>query len=67
MGMIRIEMGGSFPQQTFQTCAEEGGHVQALKRAIVFLADRLGPAVVQDAKLTMEGIKPPTSPLGTDC
>lgn len=64
--MIKIEMRGSFPTKTFETCAEEGGHVAAVKRGIEFLADKLGEAVVKDAQLMKEGIEPPTSPLGAD-
>ncbi len=66
MGMIKIEMYGSFPQKNFQTCAEDGGHVQALKRSLDFLVTQLGPAVVKDAQLTVEGIAPPNAPLGQD-
>ncbi len=66
MGMITIQMRGSFNPEDFNTCAENGGHVCAIKRAIEFLTDKLGPAVVQDAKLTKDGIAPPNSPLGKD-
>lgn len=66
MGMIRIEMVGSFPKESFETTAEEGGHVQALSRAISFLTSRLGYAAVQDATLTVEGVVPPLAPLGQD-
>jgi hypothetical protein len=66
MGMIRVKMWGSFPQKDFDTCAEEGGHVCAIKRAISFLTNELGPAVKRDAELTMEGEAPPASPLGKD-
>lgn len=66
MGMIKIEMWGSFPRDAYQTCAEEGGHVQAIKRSIEFLTAKLGEAVVKDAELTKEGVAPPTSPLGRD-
>jgi hypothetical protein len=65
MGMIKIDMWGSFPRQKFTTSAEEGGHVAALKRSIEFLTGELGTAVCQDAQLTKEGIKPQLSPLGT--
>ncbi len=66
MGMIRIQMSGTFPEKDFQTCAEEGGHVCAIKRSIQFLTEQLGPAVVMDAQLTKEGENPPKSPLGID-
>lgn len=66
MGMIRIEMWGSFPPATFETCAEEGGHVQAIKRSLAFLTARLSAAVQMDASLVKDGITPPRSALGTD-
>lgn len=66
MGMIKIQMYGSFDIKNFQTCAEEGGHVQAVKRAIEFLTAELGQSVIKDAKLTKDGVEPPSSPLGTD-
>lgn len=66
MGMIQIKMWGSFKTKEFSTCAEEGGHVQAIKRAIECLTEELGAAVVKDADLTKEGIVPPRSPLGVD-
>ena len=51
MGLLKIQMYGSFPTKEFSTCAEEGGHVQAIKRGIEFLAKELGPSVVKDAAL----------------
>ena len=59
-------MMGSFPEKNFNTCAENGGHVCAIKRSIEFLTKQLGDAVVQDADLTKQGIRPPNSPLGED-
>ena len=64
--MIKIEMAGSFGQKGFQSTALEGGHVVAIKRAIKFLADELGDAVIVDANLTKEGTAPPNAPLGRD-
>ncbi len=66
MGLINIEMYGSFPSKSFSTCAEKGGHVCAIKRGIEFLSSQLGAAVVQDAQLTKEGVGPPGAPLGSD-
>lgn len=66
MGMLKIDTWGSFKPETFRTSAEEGGHVMALKRGIKHLADQLGDAVIQDAKLTLQGEKPPRSLLGKD-
>ena len=34
MGMLKIEKYGSFVSGVFSTCAEEGGHVMALKEAL---------------------------------
>ncbi len=66
MGMVTIQMRGSFPPKDFDTCAANGGHVCAIKRGIEFLASQLGVAVVQDAQLTKDGGSPPNSPLGRD-
>ncbi len=66
MGMIEIKMYGSFKMKNFKTCAEEGGHVQAIKRAIECLTSELGAAVIKDAQLTKDGIAPPQAPLGVD-
>lgn len=66
MGMIRIETWGSFPPELFTTCAESGGHVAALKRAILWLTHRLGDAVAKDAQLTKDGSAPRDAPLGRD-
>ena len=56
MGMIKIQMLGSFPSKNFETCAIRGGHVSAIKRAIEFLSAQLGPAVVRDVKLAQDGV-----------
>lgn len=66
MGMIKISMLGSFPIKDFETSATSGGHVTALKRAIQFLTEQLGAAVVKDTQLTKEGVIPPVAPLGED-
>jgi len=66
MGMIRIEMYGSFPPMKFSTSAEFGGHVCAITRSIEFLAEQLGPAIITDVTQTIEGVAPPTAPLGKD-
>ena len=64
MGMIRIEMYGSFDKGLFETCAEEGGHVMALSRAIQYLTGRFSEAVKKDVNLTVAGIKPAIAPMG---
>ena len=42
MGMLQIKMWGPFPQKTFDTSAENGGHVCAIKRGIEFLSAQPG-------------------------
>jgi hypothetical protein len=64
--MIQIEMSGSFTRKSFETSAENGGHVCAIKRGIEFLSAQLGPAVVVDASLTKDGVIPSKAPLGCD-
>jgi len=66
MGLIKIQMLGSFPNKEFETSATQGGHVTAIKRAIQFLVEQLGPMVVKDVALSKDGIAPPNSPLGED-
>jgi hypothetical protein len=65
--MVRIEVYGSFgPHRMMETCAEEGGHVAAIKRGIAFLTNELGNAVRLDAQLAVEGEAPPKCRLGDD-
>ena len=66
MGMIEIDMYGSFKQKHFETCAQHGGHVCAIKRAIEFLAQQLGTAIVMDANLIVQGELPLRSALDKD-
>ncbi len=66
MGSIRIDMGGSFPSERFETSAQYGGHVAALKRAILFLTAQLGAAVKTDSALVAEGEQPSLAPIGDD-
>ena len=66
MGTIRIETCGSFKTDLFITCAEEGGHVAAVRRAINFLTGRLEEAVKKDVNLILDGCHPPTAPIGED-
>ena len=65
MGMIAIEMKGSFPDEHFETSAMEGGHVMALTRSINYLTKQLPWAVQEDVKLTTAGEVPSLSDLGT--
>ncbi len=66
MGMIVIEMMGSFNRESFQTTATEGGHVAAIRRAITFLASQLTTAVVKDLNLAKKDVHPSLAPLGQD-
>ena len=51
MGTIRVEMGGSFESESTVISAEEGGHANAIQRAIAFLNDRLPLAIEADHRL----------------
>ena len=65
MGMVSVEIGGSFKEAgRFSACAEEGGHALALQRAISFLNDRLPSAIRQDHRLHDEGTRPPGNDFG---
>lgn len=64
MGAIRIEMAGSFPVAKFDTSAEEGGHANAIQRAIRFLNDKLPAAIELDHKLHDSGDRPPKKDFG---
>lgn len=64
MGMIRMGMSGSFPSVTFEVSAEEGGHANAIQRAIGWLNDRLPAAIELDHKLHAAGDVPPRAPFG---
>ena len=66
MGMIKIEFSGSFEKDSFVTCAEEGGHVAAIRRGIWFLTARLNEAVKKDAVLVERAQEPRDAPLGED-
>ena len=60
MGMIKIEIGGSFkPSRPIRTFgASENGHAQAAAAAIVYLTEVLQDAIAQDHELHERGQKP---------
>jgi hypothetical protein len=61
MGMVRIEIVGSFgPKQDQNFTAEEGGHALAIARAIDFLSKQLPGAIRLDHKLHYQGEYPAT-------
>lgn len=64
MGMIEISTRGSFPSESFHVSAEEGGHANAIQRAIEWLNDRLPAAIEKDHKLHTAGVLPPRAPFG---
>lgn len=67
MGMVRIQTYGSFGvPKTFETTAEKGGHVAALKRGILFLTEELENAVQRDVDLAQHGSVPPQAHWGCD-
>ena len=59
MGMIHVQMKGSFPPGHFEVSASEGGHANAIQRAIEWLNDRLPAAITKDHELHETGDVPP--------
>jgi len=64
MGMIQIDTFGSFPTESFNVSANEGGHANAIQRAIQWLNDRLPAAIEKDHKLHAAGDEPPLAWFG---
>lgn len=64
MGMIEIQTKGSFPTESFSVSALDGGHANAIQRAIEWLNDRLPAAIQSDHKLHEAGDFPPNAPFG---
>ena len=60
MGMVRIELVGSFsPQQSKAFSAMSYGHAAAIAEAIAWLSDECLPwAIKQDHELQAKGIEP---------
>lgn len=59
MGMIKISTLGSFPRCDREFDAQEGGHAQAVARAMQFLAEVVLPeAIVRDHTLHDEDRRP---------
>jgi mRNA-degrading endonuclease YafQ of YafQ-DinJ toxin-antitoxin module len=56
MGMIRVELAGSFPRQVKTVSAMKGGHAKAVAETIAWLSnDVLPEAIEQDHALQSEG------------
>lgn len=64
MGMIRIETAGSFAREIVAISTEEGGHANAIQRAIGWLNDRLPVAIKMDHELHDQGDRPPRADFG---
>lgn len=65
MGMILIDVRGSFPETGIhRETALEGGHAAAIGRAIAHLTTMLPAAVARDHSLHSEGIYPPNAAWG---
>ena len=64
MGMIIIETYGTFRDEQFSVDAEEGGHANAIQRAIEWLNDRLLDAIIMDHTLHDRGDVPPKAWFG---
>lgn len=59
MGMIKIEMVGSFPYRTKTFSAMQHGHADAIAKAITWLSKEALPrAIRQDHELHEHGEKP---------
>jgi hypothetical protein len=58
MGMIHIQMRGSFPERERAFRAQEYGHARAVANAIRWLAEQLPDAIRQDHDLHEQGHKP---------
>lgn len=59
MGIIRIQMMGSFPREGKDFGAIEHGHAHAVAQAIAWLAEDVLPwAIARDHALHDEGAKP---------
>lgn len=70
MGRIDIGINGSFPgiaKGAVSFSAEEGGHANAISRAIGWLNARLPAAIARDHELSFQGEHPPKAPLGSIC
>ena len=59
VGRIYISTDGSFPGESFEVCANDGGHANAIQRVIQWLNDRLPSAIEKDHKLHAKGDVPP--------
>lgn len=58
MGMIHLRLEGTFPADAIELSAENGGHANAIARAIAWLNDRLPAAIILDHKLHDAGKRP---------
>ena len=59
MGMIKIEIEGSFGYKKLTFSAQIGGHAQAVGEAIQYLSEIILPgAIVKDHELHDDGVKP---------
>ena len=59
MGVLRIELSGSFDKAERTFSAEDGGHADAISQAIEWLAATALPrAIEQDHALASDGVKP---------
>lgn len=59
MGMIRVDLAGSFPRQTKTFSAMKSGHAKAVADVIAWLSNEVLPqAIQQDHRLQFEGAYP---------
>jgi len=58
MGMINIQMYGSFPKKEKSFGAIEYGHAHAINEAIAWLSEQMKAAINSDHQLHDDGAKP---------
>lgn len=64
MGMVKVSLAGSFRPVIAEFCAMDGGHANAIQRAIKFLVGELPRAIQQDHELHDRGDRPPRADFG---
>ena len=58
MGMIRIEVRGSFGNKEISFTAQEYGHAHCVNKAMIWLNDLMRESINNDHKCHDEGVKP---------
>ncbi len=64
MGMVKVQFNGSFGDDFKNVSAQEGGHANAIQRAIKFLIEKLPAAIQEDHRLHDRSEYPPLNAFG---